>query len=365
MSRTLRVELWAAAVALLVAMAAGSALILAFGESPGRVYAVLLANTWGSAYGVGQVLFKATPLIFTGLAVALAFRAGLFNIGGEGQMVIGGFATGLCGAALPAATPWPVACPLALAAGMAAGASWGAIPGLLKARFGAHEVINTIMLNFVASSVVLWLGRRFFFVAETTHTAPIVAGAGLAPLGLAGSAANASFFLALLGAALVWAFLARTKAGFEWRAVGASPAAAEAGGVRLGRTAVLALAASGALAGAVGANYVLGYKHYFEEDMGRGVGFMGIAVALLGRNHPVGVVLAALLFATLAHGGFAINQLVPKPLVEVLQAVIILAVVASAAELGRRGRTNGAGRKGASDSAEVGSRPLGEPTQGA
>jgi len=329
----IRRELYGTAVALLIAMAAGSVLILAFGESPARVYGVLLSNTWGSVYGLGQVLFKATPLIFTGLAVALAFSAGLFNIGAEGQMVLGAFATGLVGAALPWGTPWVVALPLAIGAGIVAGAALGALPGLLKARFGAHEVINTIMLNFVAGALVLWAGRSFFFVSETTHTAAVVPGARLPGLGLSGSAANAGFLLALGAALVVWTFLARTRAGFEWRATGANPGAAETGGVRLGRVTVAAMAASGALAGAVGTSYVLGYKHYFEDGMGRGMGFMGIAVALLGRNHPLGVVAAALLFGTLSQGGLAINELVPKELVDVLQAVIILTVAATSAQL--------------------------------
>jgi simple sugar transport system permease protein len=329
-------EAFTVAIALLVAMAAGSLLILGFGESPASVYWLLLERTWGDAYGIGQVLFKATPLIFTGLAVALAFRAGLFNIGGEGQMVAGAFTTALVAAALPAGTPALIALPLAILAGAAAGGLLGAIPGALKAYTGAHEVINTIMLNFIAAAVVLWLGNRSFFIEETTHTPAIARGAMLPGLGIEGSAANWSFFLAIACACAVWFVLERTRRGYDLRAVGASPASAEAGGVDLKKAVIGAMAASGALAGLVGANYVLGYKHYFEEGMGRGMGFMGIAVALLGRNHPAGVVAAALLFGTLSQGGMAINQLVPKELVDVLQAVIILAVAASSAEMQRR-----------------------------
>ncbi len=328
-------EAYTIAVALLVAMAAGSVLILAYGQSPAHVYGVLIARTWGDAYGFGQVLFKATPLVFTGLAVALAFRAGLFNIGAEGQMVVGAFATGLVGAALPDGVPWIVGVPVAIAAGVAAGAALGALPGYLRARFGAHEVINTIMLNFIASAAVLWAGRSWFFEPETTHTAAVASGARIGGFGLSGSAANWSFVLALLAAAGVWYFLARTRRGFEWRAVGANPRAAEAGGVHIGVAIIGAMAVSGGLAGAVGANFVLGYKHYFEEGIGRGMGFMGIAVALLGRNHPVGIVAAALLMGTLSQGGLAVNALVPKELVDVLQAVIILAVAATSSEVRR------------------------------
>jgi len=325
---------------LLVAMAAGSLLVLLLGESPARVYGLLLSSTWGDAYGVGQVLFKATPLVFTGLSVALAFRAGLFNIGAEGQMMLGGLAAALVGAALPVETCAWLALPLAVLAAAAAGALWGAIPGALRAFLGAHEVINTIMLNFVASALVLGLGHRVF-LPETTHTALVVEGARLPSLGLAGSAANLSFVLALGAALAVWGFLSRSRRGFELRALGLSPGAAEGAGVRVRATLVAALAAAGALAGLVGCNFVLGYKHYYEEGMGRGAGFMGIAVALLGRGHPLGVVLAAVLLGTLSHGGVAINALVPKELVDVLQAVIILAVAASSAVFSHQVRRSG------------------------
>jgi simple sugar transport system permease protein len=323
------------AIALLAAMAAGSVLILAFGQSPAAVYALLLESTWTSAQGIGQVLFKATPLVFTGLSVALAFRAGLFNIGAEGQLVVGAFATAVAGGALPVDTPALVALPVAVAAGAAAGAVWGAIPGVLKATTGAHEVINTIMLNFIASGVVLWLGNEFFFLRETEHTRRIADGAVLPGVGMEGSAANTSVLIALACAGAVWFFIARTRRGFELRAVGSNPLAAQAGGVDLGRAVVLAMTASGALAGLVGSNFVLGYKHYYENGMGSGTGFMGIAVALLGRNHPVGIVLAALLFSTLSHGALAASELVPRELIDVLQAVIILAVAATSSEVRR------------------------------
>ncbi len=256
----------------------------------------------------------------------------MFNIGGEGQLTLGAFSTAVVGAALPPATPWVIAVPLAVFAGAVGGGILGAIPGYLKARFGSHEVINTIMLNFIAGGLVLWAGNQGLFVGETTHTTAVASGARIPSLGLPGSAANWSFALALAAAAVVWYALDRTRGGYELRVVGHSPLAAQGAGIRLGRTMVVAMAASGALAGLVGAHYVLGYKHYFEQDIGRGVGFMGIAVALLGRNHPVGIVAAALFFGTLAQGGLEVADLVPKAIVDVLQAVIILAVAASSAQ---------------------------------
>lgn len=327
-------EIYTVLIALAVAALAGSIMIALVGESPLNVYGLLISRTWGDGYGLGQVLFKSTPLIFTGLSVALAFRVGLFNIGGEGQMIAGSFTTAVCGAVLPEATPAIIAIPLCLGAGLLGGGLLGAIPGFLRARYGAHEVINTIMLNFIAAAVVLWLGNEFLFLRETTHTRAIVPGAQLSPLTDTGSASNTSFYLALLAALLVYLFLQKTRVGFEWRAVGLNPRAAENGGIAVGKAIIGGMTAAGALAGLVGANYVLGYKHYFEEGIGRGMGFMGIAVALLGRNHPIGIIAAALLFGTLSEGGLAVNELVPKELVDVLQAIIILTVAGAAAWMG-------------------------------
>jgi ABC-type uncharacterized transport system permease subunit len=181
------------------------------------------------------------------------------------------------------------------------------------------------------SAVVLWLGNAKFFVGESTHTKTIIPAAQLRDLGLPGSAANTSLFFAVVLLVVVHMFLTRTRRGFEWRAVGFGLRAAENAGVSIAGAIVGSMALAGAVAGAVGANYVLGYKHYFEKDIGSGTGFMGIAVALLGRSHPAGIVVAAFLFATLSHGGLEVSERVPKELVQVLQAVIILAVAASVA----------------------------------
>lgn len=330
-----RRELFTIGFALLAAAVAGSVLIWFIGESPAEVYGLLLKSTWGTSYGFGQVLFKATPLVLTGLAVSVAFKVGLFNIGAEGQLAIGSFATALCAAWLPGWLPGPVAVGLCILIGMSAGAGLALIAGVLKTRYGAHEVINTIMLNFIVSALILWAGNTFFFVKYTTHTETISDNSMLRELGFPGSPANTSLLLALGLAVAVAYFFNRTRRGFEWRAVGHSPRAAQNGGVQVAAVILGAMAMSGALAGAVGANYVLGYKHYFETGIGAGVGFMGIATALLGRNHPAGIVLAALLLGTLSHGGLAVAELVPKELVEILQAVIVLSVAGASAYRGR------------------------------
>ena len=316
-------------VALLIAIVIGDLLILSFGQSPAAVYAQLIEGTWANAYGFGQVLFKTTTLTFTGLAVAIGLRAGLFNIGAEGQLAAGAFAAAAAALALGDA-PSIVAIPLAVAAAALAGGAVGAVPGALKARFGAHEVIVTIMLNFIVLALLNWIVSARMAVPETLHTAPIRTGTiprlSIFTDALHGSAANLTILVAIAAAAWYHWYLFRTRGGYELRATGLQPGAAEYGGVSVGRVWLKAMVLSGMLAGLGGINAVLGYKGYYEEGMAGGAGFIGIAVALVGRNSAAGVVLAALLFATLSQGGLAINAVVPKQMVEVLEAVVIIAV---------------------------------------
>ncbi|HEX2570742.1 MAG TPA: ABC transporter permease [Polyangia bacterium] len=340
---------------LLVALVCADLLILAYGGSPLEVYRLFLAGTWTSPYGIGQVLFKATPLILTGLSVAVALEAGLLNVGAEGQLALGAFAMGLVGTYLPPATPGPLAIACCLGAGFLGGAAAGALAGALKAWRGAHEVIVTIMLNFIILAKLSDVGK-VFYLRESVHTPPIVPAAALGrasdlPLAgaaaLRGSALNGALLVALGSALVLWWLLARTAPGFRLRAVGQGAPAAEAAGIPVGRQMILALGLAGGLSGLVGANAVLGYKHYYEEGFSGGIGFMGIAVALVGRSHPAGIVLAALLFGTLSQGGLAVNAVLPKEIVDVLEGVIILAVAAAAAvasgELRRVLATTGTG----------------------
>jgi len=334
-----------AVVALLLAAVVGDVLILSFGQSPGNVYRLLLEGSWGNAYGFGQVLYKATTFTFTGLAVAIGLRAGLFNIGAESQLAAGGFVAALVGLLLPSGLPALVTLPLFLVAAAAGGGVVGAIPGALKAKFGAHEVITTIMLNFIVLALLNYFISAHLKVPDTLHTAELHSGA-LPQLSayisaFHGSAANLVLVIALIAAWASWWFLFRTRAGFELRATGLQPEAAEYGGVRVGSVWWRAMALSGALAGLGGLNFVLGSKHYYEDGFASGAGFLGIAVAIVGRSNPLGVVLAALLFATLSQGGLAVNALVPKQIVDVLQAVVIIAVAASVPEVRRMLRRGG------------------------
>ncbi|MFN8003662.1 MAG: ABC transporter permease [Acidobacteriota bacterium] len=335
-------------LAVLAAFVIGSLIVLAIGDNPLTVYRLMLSSAFGLYDALGNftfdnwgyTLFQATPLIFTGLAVALSFKCGLLNIGAEGQLYVGAFAAAWVGITF---ANWPaiVLVPLAILAAMLAGGVWGAIPGVLKARFGSHEVINTIMLNFVAAGLISYLVQNHYKAPgdPIMQSGPIGAGAHiarfstlLAPLGInfpTRIPLNVAFLLALLACFLVWVFLWRTKWGYEIRAVGSNPSAAEYGGISVQKQIVLAMALSGALAGMVGINEVLGYRYRYYHDFSPGYGFTGIAVALLGRNHPAGIVLAAILFGALIRGGLFVDiftDKVSKDLVQVLQAIIILFV---------------------------------------
>jgi simple sugar transport system permease protein len=331
-SEILILEFLVPVIAVILSFLVGAIFILAIGSNPLHVYGQMFGECFGTGYGFAQVLQKTTQLIFTGLAVALAFRVGLFNIGAEGQLYLGAFLVALAGWLL-GGLPALFLIPLCILAALIGGALWAGIPGLLKAFFGAHEVITTIMMNFIAIALMSFLiNQPAFSVKETVHTPAIAEAAQLPRLSqyissFSGSTASLSFLIALIAAGAVWYLLWRTRTGYEMRAVGHNPHAAEYGGINVRKTIVITMLISGGLAGLVGVDFVMGYKHYFEEGFSSGLGFLGIAVALLGRNHPLGVVLAAFLLGTLNYGEIALTEAVPKEIIGILQAIIIIMVV--------------------------------------
>jgi len=299
------------------------------GKAPGHVWTQMALRTLGDPYALGQVLYKATALMLTGLSVSLAFEAGLFNIGGEAQLGAGVFACATVGAALPESTPAVVAIPLCMLAAAAAGAATGYSIGFLRVTRNAHEILTSIMINAIVAGVVLWLGNALVFQGGTTRGAKIVSGAELPLLPLGGSNANASLFIAVAVVGLVWWLRARTTWGVAWRAIGRDAAAARHVGIDVGRGHERVMLACGAIAGLAGTNFVMGHKHAFEEGLGRGVGILGISAAFLGRGHPAGVAVAAIILGFLSQGGLAVSDLVPKELTEMLQGIVVLAVAAS------------------------------------
>ncbi|MBN8494968.1 MAG: ABC transporter permease [Burkholderiales bacterium] len=321
-----------------IALLAAGVVVAAVGQDPWRVLATLLHGAFGTPRGIGYTLYYATSFVFTGLAVAVAFHAGLFNIGGEGQAILGGLGTGLVGLGLGTVLPAWALLPLMALGGMLFGLAWAAVPGWLQARRGSHVVITTIMFNFLASTLLVWLlvGHLKPAGSMAPESAPLPPGAQLPTLhGLLGRAGidwpasplNLSALLALAAAAGVWALLWRTRAGYRLRAAGSSPGAAAYAGIDPKRQTVIAMMISGALAGLVGMNEIAGVQHKLLLEFVAGAGFTGIAVALMGRNHPLGIVLASVLFGALFQGGAEVAFEVPgfsRDMVVMLQGFIVL-----------------------------------------
>lgn len=314
-------------------LALGLLVTLVAGENPLHVLAILGKSAFGSLQDFGMTLFYATPLIFTGLSVAVAFHAGLFNIGAEGQLTLGALAAGAVGASFPE-LPWPLAPVLATLAAVMVAGLWGFIPGWLRAKKGSHEVINTIMLNFVAAGLASYFTLYWFRNpgSQNPETQPVGPGYLISHLPFFGDApVSSAFFLALLAAFLVWLLLWRTSLGFEIRAVGQSEGAARASGIEAARVRILAMVLAGALAGLVGVSEVLGNAGKFKLGFSPDYGFIGIAVALLGRSRPLGIVAAALLFGALHKGTTDLDfetENVTRDLSLILQALVILSVSA-------------------------------------
>ena len=321
----------ATAAGLAAAWIAFDLLVWGYGESPRELAKLLFIGTWGTSYGIGQVLFKATPILFSGLAVHLALRAGLFNIGAEGQITIASVVVAIAAAHFPPTLSAWMAIPAALAVAMLAGALWALIPGLLRARLGVHEVITTIMMNRIADGCVGLLLAIGFADPGTVRTPLIASGAKIARLesifsSFRGSAVSFAIFIAIGAAFLLARWERASRIGIELGLIGQNAQACEAEKIPVKRRIAQAMAISGGVAALAASGTVLGFKGYFEQGIGAGAGFTGIAVALLGRGSAVGLVLAALLFGTLAQGGLALNAHVPKEMMDLLQAVVIVAV---------------------------------------
>lgn len=345
-------EILSPLIAVIAAFIVGGIIVLLIGDNPFQTFALLIGNSFGSLNDIGYTLFIATPLIFTGLAVAVAFRCGLLNIGAEGQLYVAAFATAWVGIKLGgtvvnvfgenvdyswASLPAIILVPLCILTAIVVGGIWGAIPGILKAKFGSHEVINTIMLNFIGIALVSYFTQYYYKQAgdPIMQTVPIGEAAHIprisqfipgmpefVPLSVA-------FLIAILMCVVVYIFLWKTKWGYELRAVGQNPSAAEYGGISPQKQIIIAMTISGALAGMVAIGEVMGYRYRYYDGFSDGWGFWGIAVALLGRNHPFGIVIAALFFAVLKRGDIFVDgftRYVSKDLVEVLLAIIILFV---------------------------------------
>ncbi|HEX6703378.1 MAG TPA: ABC transporter permease [Albitalea sp.] len=317
-------------VALALCVAAG--VVAAVGESPWDAIQLLFSGAFGSSVAWGYTLYYTTNFIFTGLAVLVGLHAGLFNIGAEGQAALGGLATGIVMITLGQQLPAVLLLPMAAIASIAAGAAWALVPAWLLAWRGSHIVVTTIMFNFLAAALTVWLLVNVLMPGNSlaVETQPFAAAAALpsaqtllAGLNIAVPATplNLSFVLALLCAGGVWLLLWHTRAGYALRTLGKAPDAARYAGFDPRRLTLLAMAISGGLAALLGLNEIAGVHHKLLLDFTSGAGFTGIAVALMGRKHPLGIVLAALLFGALYQGGSELSFEMPKLTRDIVVAV--------------------------------------------
>jgi general nucleoside transport system permease protein len=326
------------AVNLAFALLVAAGVVLLVGFEPVQVLSLLIKGAFGSQAGISYTLYYATTFVFTGLAVAVAYHGGLFNIGAEGQAIMGGLGAGLVALAYSAALPAWLMLPLMVLAAAVFGMVWAAVPGALQAWRGSHIVITTIMFNFIAAALLSYLlVNTLKEPGNMTPESQAFADSARLPgmhqalgwLGIAwpSTPLNLSVLLAAAAAVLVWLALWKTRPGYALRAVGFAPDAALYAGMQPQRLIVVAMAASGALAGLVGVNEIAGVHGRLLPDFVAGAGFAGIAVSLIGRNHPVGIVLASILFGSLYQGGaelaFEINGF-SRDMVFMLQGLIVL-----------------------------------------
>jgi simple sugar transport system permease protein len=326
-------------LAVFTAVIIGGIIIAVVGGNPFAAFAGLFEGAFGSVKALSETTVWATPYIFAGLAVALAFKGGLFNIGAEGQLALGAVASAWVGYALPGilgvTLPIYIHLPLAVLAGMLFGMLWGAIPGALKAYTGAHEVINTIMMNYIALNMVSFLLNGPMKDKDPNNViarTPEIAVSARIPVIFDGLRLHWGFVLALVVAFIIWWLLWKTTLGFEIRTVGLNPDAAKYAGINVKRIMTLTLALSGMLAGLAGTIEVTALNYRHELGFSVGYGFDAIAIALLGKTHPAGVVLAAILFAAMRNGATRMQFLtqIPVDIISIIQALILLFVAADA-----------------------------------
>jgi len=323
---------------LIVAFFISGLVVWWIGENPFTALRLLIEGALGRGDAIGFTLFYTTSFIFTGLSVAVAFHAGLFNIGSEGQAYIGGLGAALVALALDQYVPWYVTMPFAIMGAALFGAGWAFIPAWLQAKRGSHIVITTIMFNFIGAALMVYLLVNVLIVPGkmAPETRTFLPGGQLPKLDwlmalfgakLGPAPFNVSFIIALVMCYLVWLLIWRTKLGYEMRTLGISPSAAVYAGIPYSRTVIIAMLISGGLAGMMALNPVMGASARLQVEFVGGAGFVGIAVSLMGRSHPVGIIFAALLFGILYQGGADLSFEMPnitREMIVVIQGLVIL-----------------------------------------
>jgi ABC-type uncharacterized transport system permease subunit len=332
----------------LLALAISAIIIVALKINPVLAFKSLIFGALGTPNSIAETLVKTTPLLFTGLSFALANRCGLINIGAEGQLYMGGLLATIVGVYVTG-LPSVIHLPLALAVGMLGGGLWGLLAGILKVKFGASEIITTVMLNFIAINFSQFMvnGPITEPPGTLSQSMPIKATAKL-PNILPGTRIHLGIFIALLFVVLYYIFLWRTKQGYEVRVAGFNVKAAKYSGINTSKNILLVMFLAGGMAGLAGANEILGIQGRLLRSISPGYGFDGIAVALIGLNHPAGIVIGAILFGMLRSGGNMMQMMagVPVSIIYIIQAIVIISVVASQMFSSNKPKINKISKKG-------------------
>ena len=333
MTNTLKANIISVLLSLAFTFALLVILITVIGKDPVEVFSLIYSDVFASGYGIGQTLFKATPLIFISCGLAICFHASIFNIGAEGQLNAGSFVMALTAVSLQS-LPFALQLILSMLAGFFAAGLSGLIPALIKVKKGVSEVITTIMMNFVILALVNYLMVDFFAVKSTLRTVSIpdtslfTKASAVFPF-FEGSSLNISFVLAILTALAVYVIIYKTTFGYKLRAVGFNETASKYMGISVNKAILVSFFAGAGITSLAGVNFIFGYKGYYELGFSNNIGFTAIAVSLLARNNPIGIIFSSLLFAALDYGGLAVNQVVPKEVMLLVQGLIIISILAS------------------------------------
>ena len=324
-------NLFSISLSIIVTFLITSFIIILVDKNPFEIFSIMFSDVLGSRYGLGQTLFKATPLIITGIGVAICFHASLFNIGAEGQLNIGSFVIAFVALKLSGLSAF-IVIPVSLISGFVISGLLGYFTALIKIKKGVSEVITTIMMNFIVLALINYLLTNFLAVKATVRTGKIdeaymVPGFAQFSDYFKGSSVNVTFIFAIGIAILAYYIIYKTRWGYQLRSVGYNEEASKYIGLKNNKIILIAFFVGAGMNALVGLNFVMGYKGYYELGFSNNIGFTAIAVALLARNNPIGIIFSAILFGILDYGGLSVNSMIPKEIMLVVQAVVILSII--------------------------------------
>ena len=324
-------NLFSISLSIVVTFLITSFIIILVDKNPFEIFSIMFSDVLGSRYGLGQTLFKATPLIITGIGVAICFHASLFNIGAEGQLNIGSFVIAFVALKLSGLSAF-IVIPVSLISGFVISGLLGYFTALIKIKKGVSEVITTIMMNFIVLALINYLLTNFLAVKATVRTGKIdeaymVPGFAQFSDYFKGSSVNVTFIFAIVIAIFAYYIIYKTRWGYQLRSVGYNEEASKYIGLKNNKIILIAFFVGAGMNALVGLNFVMGYKGYYELGFSNNIGFTAIAVALLARNNPIGIIFSAILFGILDYGGLSVNSMIPKEIMLVVQAVVILSII--------------------------------------